>query len=87
MIHMPGDKPPTPNRKANMDGSSEYRIVAQRAADAQDPRGTMAYEGPNFSNLVQRAEAEGYPRIIEGDERKVTQWHAIPNFPFAERTP
>lgn len=87
MIHLPGDPKPTPRRKANMDGMSQYRIRAQRAADSQDPKGTVTLEGHNFSYLVKEAEERGYPRIIEGEERKVTQWHAIPNYPFDEATP
>lgn len=69
------------------DGWPEYRVTAQRAEDSNDARGTCVFEGTNFSDVVQRAKGDGYPRVIDAEERRVTAWHRVQNYPFAEATP
>lgn len=68
-------------------GEMRYKITAQRPADSRDPRGTQFFEGGNFSELVAKAEREGYPRIIAGEQREVTPWTPITGYDFAEATP
>lgn len=65
---------------------SQYRITAQRAEDNNDPRGTTVLEGENFSDLVALAESQRYPRIIAGEERRVTPWTPITNYTFAKES-
>jgi hypothetical protein len=45
------------------------------------------FSGTNFSDVVQQARRDGYPRIIDADEREVTEWRPVTGYDFDEATP
>lgn len=66
---------------------TEYSLTAQRAEDSNDPRGTAEFTGTNFSDMVEDAREQGYPRVISANARQVTEWQPVTGYTFAKATP